>query len=212
MQVLSGVQALLVIFAFGWPMQGYSKSADAPKAHAYADINGGLKFILQMFKSDCGRYPTAAEGLKILIAAPTDGSLTNWRGPYFDPPKVPKDPWGHEYVYRFPAIYSTNDYDLYSMGPDGISKSGGNDTDDICNWEKPFVVSVTIPVSRKILWPHLILIVPILFGARVVAGLCSKRVRRLMMKSPGRQIIWLVMSVAAVFVWLSVVVPQLIGR
>jgi hypothetical protein len=60
---------------------------------AYYDINGGLKTALGMFDVDCGRYPTDEEGLKALISAPADGSLTNWRGPYFDSSTLPEDPW-----------------------------------------------------------------------------------------------------------------------
>lgn len=97
---------------------------------ASCDVNGGLKTTLDVFKADCGRYPTQAEGLKVLIAPPTDGSLTNWRGPYFDSADVLKDPWGHEYIYRIPSTHGTNDYDLFSMGPDGRSDTG----DDIGNW------------------------------------------------------------------------------
>ena len=40
-----------------------------------------------------------------------------------------KDPWGNEYIYRCPGQHS-NDYDLFSCGPDG---QPGNE-DDITNW------------------------------------------------------------------------------
>ena len=40
---------------------------------------------------------------------------------------------GHEYVYRCPGIHDTNGYDLYSLGPDGVGKTG----DDIGNWQTP---------------------------------------------------------------------------
>jgi general secretion pathway protein G len=126
---------ILAIFLMVWMLfsrsGGYSGPRDSPLVRAYTDVNGGLKTVLRMFKDDCGRYPTQAEGLKVLIQAPADGSLTNWRGPYFDSAKVPKDPWGREYIYRVPSVHGTNSYDLYSMGPNGRS----NDADDIGNWQ-----------------------------------------------------------------------------
>jgi len=42
---------------------------------------------------------------------------------------VPKDPWGRAYAYRCPG--SHGDYDLFSVGPDGIE---GNE-DDACSWK-----------------------------------------------------------------------------
>jgi hypothetical protein len=56
-----------------------------------------------------------------------------WHGPYLD--KIPQDPWGNNYVYCCPGVHSTNGYELYSCGFDGISKSGGDDLDDINNWD-----------------------------------------------------------------------------
>jgi len=43
---------------------------------------------------------------------------------------VPKDPWGNDYVYRYPGQHNQEGYDLHSNGPDG--KLGGDD--DITNW------------------------------------------------------------------------------
>jgi general secretion pathway protein G len=132
------LMAMIALMCFFISNPRHPRSSYAPKAHAFAYVNGSLKIILQMFKEDCGRFPTTEEGFKVLIQQPTNDLAKGWRGPYFDPPKVPKDPWGHEYVYRCPGIYSTNGYDLYSLGPDGVSKTGGHDPDDIANWYKIF--------------------------------------------------------------------------
>jgi len=90
----------------------------------------GMESMLGMFKVDCGRHPTTAEGLQALITCPTNISPKLWRGPYLDSPKLLRDPWGHNFVYRCPGIHNTNSYDLYSAGPDGIK----GDLDDIGNW------------------------------------------------------------------------------
>ena len=90
---------------------------------------------LETFKVDSGRFPSTAEGLAVLTARPADLTEKQWRGPYLDA-AIPKDPWGHDYVYRYPGIHNTNGFDIYSCGLDGVSKSGGEDADDIANWPK----------------------------------------------------------------------------
>ena len=45
------------------------------------------------------------------------------------------DPWGHPNVYRCPGLHNTITFDVYSWGPDGKSKSGGEDPGEIGNWE-----------------------------------------------------------------------------
>jgi general secretion pathway protein G len=88
-----------------------------------------LEAALDAFDVDAGRYPTQAEGLGALTAAPAN--LKAWRGPYVRR-AVPKDPWGNDYVYRFPGKHNPNGYDLFSVGPDG--REGGGD--DFGNWEQ----------------------------------------------------------------------------
>jgi general secretion pathway protein G len=99
-----------------------------------ADFFAGHKTILGIFKADCGRYPTTEEGLNALIIRPENIPAADWHGPYFDPPQLPKDPWDHDYVYRCPGVHNPDGFDLFSCGPDGVSKSGGDDVDDINNW------------------------------------------------------------------------------
>jgi general secretion pathway protein G len=86
-----------------------------------------LEMQLDMFEIDTGRFPTSQEGLKALVDEP--GNVQDWRGPYIKR-GVPTDPWGNEYVYRYPGEHNETGYDLYSFGPDGQS---GNE-DDIDNW------------------------------------------------------------------------------
>jgi general secretion pathway protein G len=93
-----------------------------------------LGAALDNLAQDCARYPYSTEGLKALIERPREIPEARWRGPYLDPERIPQDPWGHDYVYHEPSNRSTNRYDLYSCGPDGVSKSGGDDPDDVSLW------------------------------------------------------------------------------
>ena len=73
---------------------------------------------LKLYKLDNGNYPTTEQGLKALVEAPTVGNLPkNWRqGGYLEKGKVPKDPWGNDFVYLSPG--SHGDYDLTCLGKD----------------------------------------------------------------------------------------------
>lgn len=52
---------------------------------------------LDMFKSDCGRYPTEEEGLAALYERPPSCG-DQWKGPYVD--RIPIDAWNREIKYR----------------------------------------------------------------------------------------------------------------
>ena len=88
-----------------------------------------LGTTLDLFHLDVGRYPTEEEGLQALNQRPP--SLPQWAGPYLKK-EVPKDPWGHEYVYKCPGEHGP--YDLFSYGADG-SPGGEGENQDITNWE-----------------------------------------------------------------------------
>lgn len=93
-----------------------------------------LDSALKLYKLDNGVYPTTEQGLEALIEKPETGTVPkNWReGGYLDSTRVPKDPWGNDYVYIQPGEH--NDYDLSSYGRDG-EKGGEGDNADINLWE-----------------------------------------------------------------------------
>jgi general secretion pathway protein G len=80
---------------------------------------------LQAYRIDTGRYPSAAEGLDALLSAPAN--LARWRGPYLKD-KVPLDPWGSPYQYRYPSTIG-KDYDVVSYGHDRAPGGSGDDAD-----------------------------------------------------------------------------------
>jgi general secretion pathway protein G len=188
-----------------------------------ADLYGGIKTALDAFAVDCGRYPTTSEGFKALLICPTNIPVGKWRGPYFDPPNIPVDPWGNEYVYRFPGVHNKNSYDLYSCGFDGISKSGGDDLDDINNWDPTsphggtgyygsysdqlidkFADSLAFPVFLLTL-----LFISFLGWVWMTAALFSRRVRVSITRHKIALIIWFVASLAAILLLLCI--PRICG-
>lgn len=94
-------------------------------------VRDSLKTSLTRYKIDLGDYPSTAEGLGALLAAP-GSKADRWRGPYAETPggKLPLDPWGEPYRYRYPGTKNKGGYDLFSAGAD---KAEGTD-DDVGNW------------------------------------------------------------------------------
>ncbi|MBN1697779.1 MAG: type II secretion system protein GspG [Spirochaetales bacterium] len=88
---------------------------EAQKTTAKQHI-GTFKVALQMYLAQNRSYPDQSEGLDSLK-------------PYIQDGKIPKDPWGHEYIYMVPGPDGV-DYGIQSYGPDGAE--GGDD--DITSW------------------------------------------------------------------------------
>ena len=93
-----------------------------------------ISTALKLYKLDNGAYPTTEQGLQALVEAPASGNIPkNWRkGGYQEKAKVPKDPWGNEFIYLSPGVH--DDFDLIAYGADGVA--GGEDKNaDINSWE-----------------------------------------------------------------------------
>jgi general secretion pathway protein G len=71
-----------------------------------------LNTALDLFQSDCGRYPSESERLVALVQNP---GVSNWGGPYVN--LVKPDPWQTRYGY---STDGTNAM-AWSAGPDRIS-------------------------------------------------------------------------------------------
>ena len=104
------------------------RTEQARRARAEADVQGNIPVALDLFELDAGKYPTTEQGLAALRVRPNE--VQNWRGPYLK--RQPLDPWGRSYRYVSPGTRNTQDYDLFSAGPDGAEGT----SDDIGNWEK----------------------------------------------------------------------------
>ena len=109
------------------------RTDDARITQARVQIEG-LETALKLYKLDNSVYPTTEQGLQALVEEPQAGDIPKkWRkGGYLEKGKVPKDPWGNEYIYLSPGIHG--DYDIISYGTDGVP--GGEDANtDINSWE-----------------------------------------------------------------------------
>ena len=93
-----------------------------------------METAIKLYKLDNGIYPTTEQGLQALVEQPQTGTVPKkWRkGGYLEKGKVPKDPWGNEFVYLSPGAHG--DYDIIAYGADGVP--GGEEFNkDINSWE-----------------------------------------------------------------------------
>jgi general secretion pathway protein G len=108
----------------------FKKADTARITQARAQIQN-LMTALGSYKLDTGAFPTTEQGLAALRLKPNE-ELNGWNGPYL-PQDVPKDPWGHEYVYRYPGEHG-DEPDVASLGADGQPGGDGLNA-DIVSWK-----------------------------------------------------------------------------
>ena len=113
--VILGILAAIVIPKFS----GRSEQA---KEQAAATQISNLSTAINNYEVDNSGYP---KSLNDLLVAPRDAQ--NWHGPYMQTDVVPKDPWGNDYIYKFPGAHNPAFFDLSSAGPPGADKV-------IANW------------------------------------------------------------------------------
>lgn len=94
-----------------------------------------LEDALDAFKLDNGFYPTTEQGLEALIKKPEVGRIPlKWRdGGYLKPARIPKDPWGKDFIYLSPGN-ENREYDIVSYGADNEPGGEGNNA-DIESWK-----------------------------------------------------------------------------
>ena len=125
--VILGILAGLIVPR----LMGRPEEARQLKAKMQMEI---LETALKLYRLDNGMYPDTEQGLQALVEEPETGELPRkWRKRgYLDKGKVPKDPWGNDFVYLCPGV--NYDYDIMSYGADGLPGGEGKDK-DINSWE-----------------------------------------------------------------------------
>jgi general secretion pathway protein G len=104
----------------------FGKVEDAKKRATKASLKV-LDDAVTLFKLDTGRFPTEEEGLKALVEKPTD--VENWsEGGYLKTKTVPKDAWGHEFIYHLNPE-SGQPFEIMSYGADGEEGGEGKNAD-----------------------------------------------------------------------------------
>jgi general secretion pathway protein G len=115
-------KAVIFVVALSFVACISDRADRARVAKAHADISSFM-MALSSYKLDTGEYPTTEQGLRALRKNPA--GVKNWAGPYIQP-EIPKDPWGHDYAYRYPGEHGSEP-DIVCHGVNA----------DIVSWEKP---------------------------------------------------------------------------
>lgn len=127
---LIAVVAILGILAAVVAPRIFNQPGKARIAKAKTEISG-IQSALQMYQLENYNFPTTDQGLLALVEKPTgEPEAPNWQdGGYL--PKLPKDPWGRDYLYVSPG--ENSEIDIYTLGRDGQEGGEGEDA-DIGNW------------------------------------------------------------------------------
>lgn len=103
------------------------KGFDKAKCDAVAGQISSMGAALDQYRLDVGKYPKTLEGL-----VKNDSGNSRWDGPYLRK-GIPKDEWENDYQYKMPG--SHGDYDLSSLGGDGVEGGEGCPNADITSWK-----------------------------------------------------------------------------
>ncbi|HVN87842.1 MAG TPA: type II secretion system major pseudopilin GspG [Candidatus Binatia bacterium] len=125
------IEIMVVVFILGLLVtlvapKIIGRTDDARKVKAAADIKG-IESALQMFKLDCGFYPSTGQGIDVLVGGSGGGGAQGCRkyNPegYLD--RVPLDPWGNRYAYFSDGQHII----IKSYGADGQEGGEGKNAD-----------------------------------------------------------------------------------
>ena len=110
------------------PMHIRVPQADIDCVKRAVGPDGLLALYINRYREQVGRYPDQLH--RIVTPDDTSGRSDDWRGAYLNNPELLRDPWGQGYEYVTPGNHNPQGYDLWSIGPDGVSGTA----DDIGNW------------------------------------------------------------------------------
>lgn len=108
------------------------RADDARLQKVQADFSA-IQTALKLYRIDNYTYPSSEQGLEALVERPTIApEPRNWRrSGYLE--DLPRDPWGNRYQYLSPG--ETREYDIYTLGADGVTGGEGQNA-DISVWDE----------------------------------------------------------------------------
>ena len=124
-ELLAVIAILGLIAAFAVPqVLKWVSGARSDSARIQIEALGAS---IDLYRLEVGSFPPT---LDALVEKPS--GVDRWDGPYIKKKVIPKDPWGNDYVYRYPG--NDGEYDLMSLGADN-SVGGEGEQKDIVSWE-----------------------------------------------------------------------------
>jgi Type II secretion system (T2SS), protein G len=160
-----------VVGNFVWPLSMHPTYGPHPRFMAAKTDLGRLSQMLDGFETQTGVLPDSLAELAQGSAAPIT--------------PLPRDPWGHPYIYTGPLRSATL---VYSSGKDGVDERG--EGDDIIVGAKRYTCEgygVDCPRSVERLRDGFLLIAPPLSLLGIFGCLIAKLVRRARLNRSRRQ-------------------------
>ena len=158
LRILTTLASGLVVWIACLVESQAQSQSDARKATAIRDI-----FMLESaiidYADHTGSIPSEAEGLEALVKRPRSMShRTPWRQML---KAIPTDPWSQSFHYKVDEKYPLG-FGIYSRGPNGISRSEGEERDDLASWREDSADGEVSETSWLTVWG---------IGIAVVVGL-----------------------------------------
>ena len=123
------VVSIIALFAALVAPSMFQQGDKARVVAARVQINN-FEQALTQYKLSTGMFPTTEQGLEALRTRPAN--LNQWEGPYLKK-EIPKDPWGHDYLYKYPGDHG-EEPDIISYGLDGQPGGDGLNA-DVVSWK-----------------------------------------------------------------------------
>ena len=123
------VVSIIALFAALVAPSMFQQGDKARVVAARVQINN-FEQALTQYKLSTGMFPTTEQGLEALRTKPAN--LNQWEGPYLKK-EIPKDPWGHDYLYKYPGEHG-EEPDIISYGLDGQPGGEGLNA-DVVSWK-----------------------------------------------------------------------------
>jgi general secretion pathway protein G len=123
------VVSIIALFAALVAPSMFQQADKAKVVQVRVQINN-FEQALTQYKLSTGMFPTTEQGLEALRTKPAN--LNQWEGPYLKK-EIPKDPWGHDYLYKYPGEHG-EEPDIISYGLDGQPGGDGLNA-DIVSWK-----------------------------------------------------------------------------
>lgn len=142
---------LYVIFIFTAPIPASGRNAVTLIKLEKLD-----ELLSEYFRRE-GRFPPSAHGLDLLISF----GKSIEEAESHSLAVLSTDGYGQEFVYIYPARYSKEAFDLYSVGANGADEHGQGD--DFPSWNMG-----KFDPEYQFLWKHLLWILPVMFLLSVV--------------------------------------------
>src|SRR3982751_7138953 len=110
LEIMIVVSIIVVLLGLAISKMG-NPTGFAKQTAVRADVQA-IGTQLQLYESMNGFYPTTEQGLQALVTQPDkDPRPARWYQLFKE---MPKDPWGNDYIFRYPGVKNPSGYDLFS--------------------------------------------------------------------------------------------------